>query len=196
MKKEYKNYGKLISIYDLENKKLIKYDDQSKSLIHDKTKVLCFKIKNKEDFCYNDKNISFENFPWKTYYKINFEFILINNINNTKSTAWYHWINFGKQEERAFSYINNTNDHRARFGNLFFLNMCLHLFSIKYDLKSSYKYINQFNELGIHFYKGNKIYNKNYLLTDYNFTDLLKSNASPKNIIINNDVWFHADDFC
>lgn len=196
MKKEYKNYGKLISIYDLENHKLIKYDDESKTLINDKKKVLCFKIENKEDFCYNDKNISFENFPWKTYYKINRELISKSTMDNTKSNAWYHWLNFGKQEERAFSYINNTNDHRARFGNLFFLNMCLHLFSIKYDLKSSYKYINQFNELGIHFYKGNKIYHKNYLLTDNNFENLLESDATPKNIIINNDVWFHTNRFC
>lgn len=197
MKSIYKQYGKLIYIYDLENHKKIKdISDSYEELLNNKKNVLCFKIENEEDFTYNDLNITFDKFPWKTYYKINREFISKSTMNNTKNTAWYHWLNYGKQEERAFSYINNTNNHRARFGNLFFLNMCLHLFSIKYNLKSSYKYINQFNELGINFYKGDNIYKKNYLLTDYNFEDLLHINAKPKNIIINNDVWFHTSSFC
>ena len=40
---------------------------------------------------------------------------------------------------------------------LFLLNMCLHMFSLKYDLKSSYKYENEFKELGIEFFKGTQI---------------------------------------
>jgi len=192
----YKKYGKLICIYDLENHKTIKYDDSSKSLLDDKGKVLCFQIENEEDFIYNDKNISFENFPWKTYYKINKELLSNDKKNNTKINAWNHWFYNGKNEERSFSYTNNTNGHRARFGNLFFLNMCLHLFSIKYNLKSSYKYETEFNELGVYFHKGSKIYSKNYLLTDYNFENLLESDASAKNVIINNDVWFHTKRFC
>lgn len=198
MKKIYKQYGKLISIYDLENHKLIR--DISKlnenELFNNKKYVLCFKIENEEDFTYNDLNITFDKFPWKTYYKINRELISKTTINNTKNNAWHHWYYYGKREERSYTYINNTNDHRARFGNLFFLNMCLHLFSIKYNLKSSYKYINQFNELGINFYRGDNIYDKNYLLTDNNFENLLESDASPKNLIVNNDVWFHTNHFC
>jgi hypothetical protein len=197
MNKLYKNYGKLISIYDLENHKLIKnIDNSNDELFNNKTYVLCFEIENKTDFLYNDSNITLEKFPWKTYYKINRELLSKNNYFNTKINAWYHWQHYGKKEERSFSYINNTKDHRARFGNLFFLNMCLHLFSIKYNLKSSYKYEKQFDELGINFYKGNNIYNKNLLLTDYNFENLLESDVSPKNIIINNDVWFHTNRFC
>jgi hypothetical protein len=198
MKKLYRNYGKIICVYDLENRKLIKDTDKlnDKFFLENKKYVLCFEIENKEDFIYNDSNISFQKFPWRTYYKINRELLSVYHKNNTKINAWNHWYNHGKKEERAFSFINNTNDHRARFGNLFFLNMCLHLFSVKYNLKSSYKYEKEFNQLGIHFYKGNNMYNKNYLLTDYNFEELLESDASPKNIIINNDVWFHTNRFC
>ena len=133
-----KYYGKLIRVYDLENNILVKVKNKNKkdNLINNKTYVLCFKIKKHyQDFLYNDLNISFEKFPWKAYYKINRELISTNANNNTKLIAWNHWINYGKKEERAFSYINNTNDHRARFGNIFFLNMCLHFFSQKYNLK-------------------------------------------------------------
>jgi hypothetical protein len=194
-----KHYGKLIRIYDLENNILIKVIDKKEKdkLANNKNYVLCFKIKKKyEGFLHNDLNIAFEKFPWRTYYKINRELISTNKNNNTKLVAWNHWIHYGKKEERAFSYINNTNDHRARFGNLFFLNMCLHLFSEKYDLRSSYKYEKQFNQLGITFYKGKLTYNRNLLLTDHNFVSLLESNVSPQNIIINNSVWFHTRRFC
>lgn len=189
------NYGKLVFIYDLNKHELIKNDFEEDILLNPKY-ILCFKIENKEDFYYNDLNISYENFPWKTYFKVNEELLCKNNNNNTKNNAWNHWINHGKREERAFSFINNTNNHRARFGNLFFLNMCLHFFSIKFNLKSSYKYEKQFNQLGIYFYKGSNIYNKSVLLTDINFENLLKSDISPKNIIINNRVWFHKSNFC
>ena len=195
---EYNNYGDLLYIYDLENHQLIKkYDLKNMELYLKNPKyVLCFKIKNKEDFLYNDFKIGFDDFPWKTYYKINKELGFKNNNENNRNNAWYHWINYGRKEQRAFSYINNTYDHRARFGNLFFLNMCLHIFSQKFNLKSSYKYEDQFKELGIEFYKGSKIYKKNLLLTDFNFENLLESNMMSKNIIINNNVWFHTNRFC
>ena len=187
MKKLYKNYGKLISIYDLENHKSIKDNDKlnDKNILDNKKYVLCFKIENKTDFLYNDSNITLEKFPWTTYYKINRELLSKNRYSNTKTNAWYHWCHYGKKEERSFSYINNTNDHKARLGNLFFLNMCLHMFSQKYDLKCSYKYEKEFNKLGIYFNEGNKIYKKNILLTDYNFENVLESDLSSKNIIIN-----------
>jgi len=189
------NYGKLIGMYDLEKREKIKNDTNDNLLTIPKY-VLCFKIEKKEDFCNNNPNISYHNFPWTTYYKINNDLISKNKSNNTKMNAWNHWFYYGKKEERSFSYINNTNDHRARFGNLFFLNMCLHLFSLKYNLKSSYKYEKEFIQLGIYFHNGSKIYNKNLLLTDYNFENLLESDVSSKNIIINNNVWFHTNRFC
>lgn len=191
-----KYYGKLFCIYDTDKKIMIENLNDIKDLYENKRYILCLKIENKKDFKYNDPNISQDKFPWKTYYKLNKEIFPINDYNIVKNNAWNHWINNGKYEERAFSFINNTYLHRARFGNLFFLNMCLHLFSLKYNLKSSYKYEKQFNELGIHFYKGNNIYNENYLLTDYNFEDLLESDLPAKNIIIDNDVWFHTHRFC
>jgi len=190
------NYGKLVYIYDLDKRELIQNIDKNNDLLKNPKYVLCFKIENMNDFVFIHQDVTYTNFPWETYYKINMELISKNNSNNTKFNAWNHWVNYGKKEERAFSFINNTNDHRARFGNLFFLNMCLHLFSIKYNLKSSYKYEKEFNKLGIYFYNGSKIYNKNLLLTDYNFENLLESDINPKNIIINNNVWFHTNRFC
>lgn len=191
-------YGVLVYLYDLEKRVVI---DKEKIIIdnnlyNNPNYVLCFKIKDHQNFTYNDLNIESNNFPWKSYYKLNCELLSNNSKNNTKKNAWYHWINYGKKEERAFSFINNTNVHRARFGNLFFLNMCLHLFSEKFDLKCSYKNEKEFNKLGIYFHKGTKIYKKNILLTDYNFENTLKSDISPRNIIINNNVWFHTNRFC
>jgi hypothetical protein len=66
--------------------------------------------------------------------------------------------------------------------------MCLHLFSLKFNLKSSYKYEKEFNKLGIFFFKGEYIYNENLLLTDYNFENVIKSDITLKNVIITNNV--------
>ena len=194
----YNKYGKLTYIYDLEKHILIKNIEkhEEEEFLKNPKYVFCFEIKNKKSFIYNDKHITFDKFPWKTYYKINSELISKETRNNNKQNAWYHWITYGKNEERAFSYINNTNDHRARFGNLFFLNMCLHLFSLKFNLKSSYKYVNEFHQFGIDFFKGKNLYKKNLLLTDFNFENLLKSDTSPNNVIINNDMWCHTNNFC
>jgi hypothetical protein len=193
------NYGKLICIYDLEKHVLIKNIENNveEDFLKNPNYVFCFKIENKKNFLYNDRYITFDKFPWKTYYKLNYELISNDKCDNTKKNAWTHWITYGKNENRSFSYINNTNDHRARFGNLFFLNMCLHLFSLKFNIKSTYKYEKEFNELGINFFKeGKHIHKKNLLLTDYNFENLLESDISSKNVIINNNVWFHTSRFC
>jgi len=192
------NYGKLIYIYDLEKHVLIKdIENNLEEFLKNPNYVFCFKIENKKNFLYNDKYITFDKFPWKTYYKLNYELISKDKCDNTKKNAWNHWITYGKNEDRSFSYINNTNDHRARFGNLFFLNMCLHLFSLKFNIKSTYKYEKEFNELGINFFKeGKHVHKKNLLLTDYNFENLLESNILSKNVIINNNVWFHTSRFC
>lgn len=193
------NYGKLICIYDLKNRSLITTIEDNLDF-QNPDYVLCFKIVNEEDFKYNDVDISFEDFPWKTYHKLNSEIFVNHNFangnNDFKKTAWHHWKTYGIKEERSFSYVNNTNNHRARFGNLFFINMCLHFFSQKYNLKTSYKYEKQFNKLGIYFNKGTKIYNKNLLLNESNFINLFESDLTPKNIIIDNNVWFHTKEFC
>jgi len=191
------NYGKVLYIYNLEDHVLIKncnkINESIQNILKNPKYVLCFKITNIEDFTYNDLNITIDKFPWKTYYKLNPE---LSCNYKTKESAWDHWYFFGKKEERGFSYINNTNNHRARFGNMFFLNMCLHMFSEKYDLKCSYKFEKQFNDLGIYFNKGTKVYDKNILLTDFNFENILESDISPRNIIIDNNVWFHTNRFC
>lgn len=196
-------YGRMVSIYDSKTcKKLKNINDIIIDDIFFKSPyyTLCFEITHdiQNDFLYNDFNISYDIFPWKTYLKINNEIIpkKIKNDTDLKFIAWQHWKFNGIREERACSFINNTNIHCSRFGNLFFLNMALHFFSMKFNLKSSYKYEKLFTELGIVFYRGRNIYNKNLLLTDYNFVNLLKSNVSPKNIIINNDIWLHTNEFC
>jgi len=195
------DYGELVYIYDLENHILIKNVNISsiediKKIVNDSKNIGCFKIKNFEDFQFNNLNISFNYFPWKTYYNLNPELLSNNLSHNNHITAWNHWQYYGKKEERAFSIINNTNVHRARFGNLFFLNMCLSMFSQKFDLKCSYKNELEFNKLGIYFQNGRQIYKKNLLLTDYNFENVLESDISSRNIIINNSVWFHTNRFC
>lgn len=193
-------YGKFVYLYDLEKHLLIKKgelsSESSDDILNNPKYILCFKIINNENFLYNDFNISFKNFPWKNYYYLNPQFVSSNDLDNTKINAWHYWNYYGKKQEGAFSFINNTNVHRARFGNLFFLNICLHMFSQKFDLKCSYKYEKDFNKLGIYFNKGNKIYKKNILLTDRNFENVLESDISPRNIIINNSVWFHTNRFC
>jgi len=190
------NYGELIHIYDLKNNIFFKetdLDESYENILKKPNYVLCFKIINSEDFYHNDLDIKIDNFPWKTYYKIYPE--LGCNL-KTKKAAWKHWYNHRKKEERGFSLINNSNNHRARFGNIFFLNMCLHFFSQKFDLKCSYKYEKDFNKLGIYFNKGNIIYKENILLTESNFENIIESEISPRNIIINNNVWFHTNRFC
>jgi hypothetical protein len=133
-------------------------------------------------------------FDWETYINVNPD-LLINNINN-KQTAWKHWQNHGKSEERPIRLINNTNIHNGRFGNLFFVNMALHFIALKINLKCRYKYFDKFSELGIHFYVGENEYNNSFILSDFNFLDIIKNpKIEKKNIIINNDNWFQTTEF-
>jgi len=199
---EHALYGKLKYIYDLKNReKNHIHEDESNLPSPDTTHVLCYKIprsipSEKNAFLCNDLYIDKQRFPWRAYYAINAEIQSPNPEENTQYTAWHHWTHHGKIEERAFSSINNTNIHRARFGNLFFLNMCLHFFSLKFDLQASYKYEGWFDELGILFHKGSYIYEKNLYITDQNFLSVLDSDLSPKNVIIHNQSWFQTAEFC
>ena len=138
----------------------------------------------------NSLNTNYDNFDWITYLKINKD-IYKSGI-NTKIKSWEHWNKYGIKEERAFSYINNSNIHNGRFGNLFFLNMFLHFFSTKYDLLCNYKYFDKFSQLGIELYIGTKTYNTSLLLTETNFLLFLNNNDifEPSNIIIHNNIWF------
>lgn len=157
-------------------------------------KLQHFNVKKENPFIFNDLNISYENFPWETYLEINDD--LKDTGINTYLSAWNHWKKYGKMEERAFSYINNTNIHNARFGNIFFINMFLSILSMKYNIKCSYKYEKKFKKLGIFFHKGKNIYNKNILVTENNFIYLLRETLIPSNIIITNEVYFQTKEFC
>jgi hypothetical protein len=143
----------------------------------------------------NSLNTNYDNFDWITYLKINKD-IYKSGI-NTKIKSWEHWNKYGIKEERAFSYINNSNIHNGRFGNLFFLNMFLHFFSTKYDLLCNYKYFDKFSQLGIELYIGTKTYNTSLLLTETNFLLFLNNNDifEPSNIIIHNNIWFQKKEF-
>jgi hypothetical protein len=144
----------------------------------------------------NSLKVVYDDFDWISYLKINKD--IYNSGINTKNKSWEHWNKYGIKEERAFSYINNSNIHNGRFGNLFFLNMFLHFFSKKYDLLCNYKYFDKFTQLGIELYVGNKTYDTSLLVTETNFLLFLEDfiNFQPSNIIIHNDIWFQKKDFC
>jgi len=184
------------------NLKLTKKEDIYSEYIKEESKKntpIYFEIKKKENnhnhfFKNNNLHISFEEFPWESYITMNDD--LQKSGLNTKEIAWNHWTHHGKKEERAFSLINNTNTNKGRFGNLFFVNMYLHFLSIKYDLKCNYKFEEKFKKLGIFFNNGNKMYNKNLLITKNNYLHILENNYEPSNIIITNENWFQSKHFC
>jgi hypothetical protein len=138
-----------------------------------------------------------KNFDWEKYVNDNKDllYILDNNI------AWHHWILHGRRENRIIdtnlnAIVNNTEIHNGRFGNLFFINMILHFISKKYDLKTTYKYYNQFLKLGIELFIGNNTYKENIHLTELNYFELMNKNNNFTNIIINNYSWFQNYEFC
>lgn len=162
-----------------------------------KNAPIYFEIKKNEGshfFKNNNLHISFEEFPWESYIIMNDD-LKISGL-NSKEIAWNHWTHHGKKEERAFSLINNTNTNKGRFGNLFFVNMYLHFLAIKYELKCNYKYEEKFKKLGIFFHSGNKMYNKNLLVTENNYLHILENNYESSNIIITNNNWYQSKKFC
>jgi hypothetical protein len=140
-------------------------------------------------------NIPINRFDWKTYLEINND--LKNNGIKTREKAYFHWINHGIKEERAYSFINNSNIHNGRFGNLFFVNMVLHFLSLKYNLKCRYKYYDKFKKLGIYLNCGDNEYPTSIEVNDKNFLNLIKDETDVKhNIILNNNNWFQKKEFC
>jgi hypothetical protein len=161
-----------------------------------KTNFTYFKIvdNNKyNNYTHNNLNVTYEEFQWIPYLYLNTD--LVNCGINNKEKAWNHWQLFGKNEERAFSYINNSNNHRGRLGNIFFVNMFLHFISTKFNIKCNYKYKSLFKKLGIFFNKGKLIYDTNILVTEENYINILLHNKEACNIIINNNVWFQSRKF-
>jgi hypothetical protein len=75
--------------------------------------------------------------------------------------------------------------------------MYLHFLALKYELKCNYKHKRQFNNLGISFYSGKHIYNKNVLITRFNYLSILEAeNDEPCNIISITKNWFQSKPFC
>ena len=174
-------------------------DNKSKSLEYikanpNKKYLVYFSNNTKKSTIYHNEHVTYEEFPWELYLNINPD--VKTGVTSTKKSAWKHWTQHGLQEGRAFSYINNSNIHNSRFGNLFFVNMFLNMMSMKYNLKCSYKHVAQFSKLGIHFYKGTKTYDKHLLVTEDNFMYILRNTLEPCNIIITNNVWFQTNEFC
>jgi hypothetical protein len=137
------------------------------------------------------------NFDWLRYINDNKD---LSNIID-KQQAWYHWVLHGHRENRILHIennviINNTEIHNGRFGNLFFVNMVLHFISKKYNLKTTYKYYEQFENLGINLFIGNKTYKKNVYLTELNYIDLINKKKNFTNIIVTNNSWFQNYEFC
>lgn len=174
-------------------------DNKSVSLEYIKSnpskKYLCyFSNKSNKPIVYQNEHITYNDFPWKQYLNINPD--VKEDGNNTQKSAWNHWCQHGLKEDRAFSYINNSNIHSGRFGNLFFINMFLNMMAMKYNLKCSYKHVVQFSKLGIHFFKGTNTYDNQLLVSEDNFIYILKNNLEPCNLIITNNVWFQTNEFC
>jgi hypothetical protein len=151
-----------------------------------KENVLFFTLAKKE-------TITFDNFDWISYISINEDLTELN-----RKEAWDHWINYGIKEDRGIRRINTSCIHKARFGNLFFINMAFHFIAIKNNLNVSYKYHDKFIDLGIRFYIGKKTYKEVLLLTDANFFDIIKSDVKlEKNITIDIDHFFcQIPEFC
>lgn len=137
-------------------------------------------------------SINFENFNWEQYLSINPDLQYM----NCKDEAWNHWLKHGQKEERPIKYINNSNIHNGRLGNIFFINMTLHFIALKFNLKCNYKYFEKFKKLGIYLHIGNKEYNNEITITDSNFISIIKNNdIEYSNIIINNENWFQTKFF-
>jgi hypothetical protein len=138
--------------------------------------------------------IDYENFDWIIYVRVNKD-LKKNDIIN-KESAWKHWKNHGCIEERPVAIINNTNIHNGRLGNIFFVNMVAHFISVKINLKCRYKYYSKFEKLGIYLHIGNNVYEKNRVINDNNFFNIIKNESIIKtNIIINNNNWFQTHEF-
>jgi len=136
--------------------------------------------------------ITYENFNWKKYLIINH----LQNIFKNKEDAWFHWTNYGQKEQRAFSLINNSRIHHARFGNLFFINLVVHFICLKNKLKFDYKYYEKFKSLGIDLYIGNQTFTENLILSDENFFIKMTGEKINKNIVVTNNSWFQTKDYC
>lgn len=175
------------------------YNDVSKNNINNKLSAwqLWQKIKTNEEQQFfmikKPEIIKYENFDWVTYIAINTE---LSNMN--RKQIWYHWINYGSKEDRAFTRINTTRIHRARFGNLFLINMAFHFIAIKNNLNVSYKYYDKFKELGISFFIGKKTFEEDFFLSDNSFFNIIKNNEKiEKNIIIDiADFYCQTKEFC
>jgi hypothetical protein len=146
----------------------------------------------------NNLDVSFHDFDWINYLKINDD--LYKSGINIKELAWDHWSKFGIKEERAYSFINNSYIHNGRFGNLFFINMFMNFYSIKFNLLCSYKYYKKFDLLGIELNVGTNTYDRNFYVTEQNYLMFLNNEIThkfkPSNIIIHNNIWFQNKDFC
>jgi len=157
----------------------------------------------------NDENLLTlkENFNNLLKMKQNFNWIKYISDNKDlssfldKSQAWHHWILHGRREGRLLEIdndvvVNNTEVHHGRFGNLFFVNMVLHLISKNYNLKTTYKYYDKFSNLGIDFFIGSNTYQENTYLTEINYFDLIYKKNNFTNIIVTNNTWFQNYEFC
>jgi hypothetical protein len=141
-------------------------------------------------------NVTYQNFDWKTYIKINDDMIKSGVIN--KDLAWNHWVNHGIKEERPISALNNSRIHKARFGNLFFINMVAHFICLKSNLKFDYKYYDKFIKLGIDLYVGNRVFKETIVLNDDIFMNVIMDNTgnNHKNLVFINEMWCHKSNFC
>lgn len=93
---------------------------------------------------------------------------------------------------------SNTNIfHPGQFGNAFFLGMMLHFISLKNNLKSKYKYFNEFKKLGIDFFtEGEHFHTDTLELSDDIFFEYISEKSLEKsNIFIGENMWAQTTNF-
>jgi hypothetical protein len=114
-----------IDIYGDFYKGICLEDNKPKSLEYIKAnpnkKYLVYFTNNTKNSIVQNESITYDDFPWELYLNINPDVKTLGA--SVKKSVWKHWTQHGLQEGRAFSYINNSNIHNSRFGNLFFINM-------------------------------------------------------------------------
>jgi hypothetical protein len=92
--------------------------------------------------------------------------------------------------------INSTVSTPGRFGNHIFRNLALHFLSLNNNIKFTYSYLNEFNELGIELYSsGLNTYDEYINIDDSNFFYYIKNNVKFNKNINLKEMYAQTEEF-
>jgi len=93
--------------------------------------------------------------------------------------------------------INSTICSDGRFANHFFRNIAMHFIAQNNNIKFKYSYSEEFDKLGIEFFKnGTNTHNENMILNNDNFYNLISENIKiNKNIEVSQHMYNQTKDF-